>query len=790
MPLPAAVAIPPAAGAFYAGAAAASKYVVIHAGPYLADATYTLSYATIGAWLLRYLWRTKVPAWAKEDVSFQALLGRKSKRKAKTKEEDDDDDDDSTTAKNKKDLTASEREEREMANLSSVLEKLQSLIDSVQLDDDHPSVLQQYAALLAFIQLSAQIKRQEQQNLDEEEDKQIGLIGELEEKKENDSAPNDDDTNDNTEKWTSRDSLYEMATPSKALLEQQQLRCSSNNLASDDNEYQQFAQNPTQSCLYKSLQRTLEFATWAYYDNSETLEEKLAEQDFELLLHNKSTKPGHASYFLAVSSIAQKQVVVGIRGTSTLEDIVTDCCGNAVPLDDRPYYYDHDKGSKLNRMNNSYERSSIEVKAATELQIILTTEAAAAATAVAATTATGSCSQDFNSIMISDHDVEIISGHERIWVEEQHGTDDTGAGSSPDDYYIRHSNNNANSNIDNTEKSSHDDHMLRCHEGIMVSAKRLVDKIEPFIEDWVVKRGYQLVLCGHSLGAGCASLAAVLLRSRLPELTHDNHATHHHKKKIKVFCFAPPPVLDRDAALAASSYTTSIVNQADMIPRCSLENLLILLEILKGIWTELSQQGLAPTGPKTTAAFFRKVAKGTDSDMLMTAPAVRSLMRKAMTAIQSSHHHATNRNENIDSTGEQNPSPGSSSNGGTDSKVSGDTSDNEMKGKVPPARPIPLYVPGVVLLAYRPWQGTTDPAKSDVVELETKQGDDSESIRNTDIESDYEIIDADMAGPAMIWKVTDGTATALRFLELDSMTMAMEHASTSYYSLLNLKYEF
>ena len=755
MPLPAAAPLIPAAGAFCAGAA---KHLVLHAAPFM-DVT-TLSSATLAAWLLRYFWKHKVPTWAKEDVSFRNLLRRKHPVSSTTTAAG------TTTTTTKKDLTSSEREEREMANLSSVLEKLQALIDSVQLEDDHPSMLQRHAALLAFVQLSAQLKKQEQQQQpqpqqlhDPSNDHNNMMKGE--EKKDDNTPPlasNIDDDDDTSSKWTSRDALYESARPSSATLP---------HIPPD---YFEFASNPHQrqssSPLHTTLQQALTFATWAYYEDSEILADKLAHADFELLEHSRASRPGHVAYYMAVSSVSRHQLVIGLRGTSTLEDIVTDCCGRPVALDDRPYYYDHDRGSKWNRSSNTHESSRIEVKAASPLQVVVPQHSMG-----------GGGGDDDENV------VEVISGHERIWVEQSSdaSTSSGTSGGAADGDPNHHGDYN----------NMVDHHLPKCHEGIMLSAKRLVDKIQEQIEHWCVQRGYQLVLCGHSLGAGCASLAAVLLRSRLPELTHTTlieEGGGRPRPRMQVYCFAPPPVLDKEAALAASSYCTSVVNNADMIPRCSLENLLIFLELLKGIWNELLKQGLAPTGAKTTAAFFRKMAQGTEGELLLPAPAVRNLMRKAKHKIQSNpskslgefqqgtsghQHDATMETGECDGASPAPSSPAAAEGGAVQLQ--------DSKGRR--INPTPLYIPGVVLLAYEPWRGSTsgrDESKSQTGE--------------TDMTGSVDIVD--MAPTirdlqSMSWRVTDGTTDALNFLEMDaSSRMAMDHATTSYYTLLGMEYEF
>jgi Lipase (class 3) len=693
--MPAPLLIPPAA-ALYAGAAAAR----------------TLSYATIGAWLLRYIWNKKVPAWAKEDVSFQNLLRKKKKNDEANKA--------TAAAAADSELPVSELEEREMANLSSILEKLQALVQSVQLDDDHPSMLQQYAAFVAYVQLCGQIKKEEQKLKSDNENSLLGKTGqETEEKKDGEAMEKGETV------WKSRDDLFESPRTSTA------------SHPHIHPQYHEFAQNPSESPLRAMLQEALQFATWAYYDDPETLSDKLIQEDFHLLEHSLApSRPGHVAYYLAVSSASKNQLIVGIRGTSSLEDIVTDCCGRSVPLDDSPYYYELDRGTKRNRASNDFflDLSCVEVTVAEPPTILVEEQLQQ--------------QQQEHQQTPSTEGIEVIRGSaEHIWVE-RHKVNLTKSARS--------------SNAHDATMAPHES-LLHCHEGIMVSAKRLVDTIQEQVEHWVLHRGYQLVLLGHSLGAGVASLAAVLLRSRLPELTVPAKVP-----KMRVFCFAPPPVLDQNAALQASTYCTSVVNNADLIPRCSIENLLILLDVLKGIWNALQEQELAPTGPKTTAAFVGKIAKGTEGNLILTAPEVRKLMLESMCRIQRG-----------------NASPQQAS-GGEDrvnsSAVGESTTTTPSVGTLNQS----LYVPGVVLLGHESWrQGFSSEEKSEYPFCSQPREEYEKS------EHRAPIMNYSGALPTRACMATDGKAHALRFLDLDaSSRMFIDHTTKSYYRLLDMEYVF
>ena len=313
-----------------------------------------------------------------------------------------------------------------------------------------------------------------------------------------------------------------------------------------------------------NLSSCLDYATLSYESDTTKISEFLG-SNFEVIQHNTLIKdvvrPGNVGHYLAVSK-KMKLIVVGIRGTSSFEELLTDCCGQAVSYNGRDDYASENYDDMFH--------SRVEVRAAIPNELLTS----------------------------QDGHVEVISGHERIWMEA-------------------HNDDNGND--------------IRCHQGILICAIRLVNTIQAFVKEHVVDDEYRLLLCGHSLGAGVASLAAVVLRSRLPALA-DTTVTH----KMKVVAFAPPPILDHDSAVASSSYTTTIVNNSDVIPRSSLANLAIFLEFLREVSLRLQEKGLAPTNPVTATAFIRKLTSDVvrDEDLLMTLGEVQTAMEKAHHCIE------------------------------------------------------------------------------------------------------------------------------------------------------------
>ena len=255
-----------------------------------------------------------------------------------------------------------------------------------------------------------------------------------------------------------------------------------------------------------------EFADWAYDEFSEdekeqSLQERLATCNYELLRHDQTALPGRVAHYVAVSK-EENKVLFGIKGSSNFEDLMTDCCGLAL----------------------SYTLSAPFVP--------------------------GGCTE------------------------------------------------------------------IRAHEGIYISSRRLAKDLEPFVKYLVIPNGYNLVITGHSLGAGASAMLGLLLRSRFPELQT--------KSRLQVLAFASPPILDYNTALACVPFTTTIVNNADVIPRSSLHNLAIMLEFMKIVNSKMEEEGMLPDSFKSVAAFMRFVSGGRDGKMIMSAEEIPKAMAECV----------------------------------------------------------------------------------------------------------------------------------------------------------------
>lgn len=110
------------------------------------------------------------------------------------------------------------------------------------------------------------------------------------------------------------------------------------------------------------------------------------------------------------------------------------------------------------------------------------------------------------------------------------------------------------------------------HEGFRLAAYGVLHQVEPLILHFLQPLGYQLILCGHSLGAGTACC--------LSKILHDRSV--YFRTMLRCFAYATPPCLDRDTALSMVTYTTSVVHHDDFVTRASLYN----AKLMSTAWKE------------------------------------------------------------------------------------------------------------------------------------------------------------------------------------------------------------
>eukprot|EP00947_MAST-08B_sp_MAST-8B-sp1_P001582 g1582.t1 len=108
-------------------------------------------------------------------------------------------------------------------------------------------------------------------------------------------------------------------------------------------------------------------------------------------------------------------------------------------------------------------------------------------------------------------------------------------------------------------------------EGIGEAALYLKGRLGPILRDAATSAQYEIVVTGHSLGAGTAALLAMFLKEELGI------------SRVRAVGFATPAVATANIGLSTKDYITSVVNHADIIPRASVRNVAILATTMEGV---------------------------------------------------------------------------------------------------------------------------------------------------------------------------------------------------------------
>jgi len=104
---------------------------------------------------------------------------------------------------------------------------------------------------------------------------------------------------------------------------------------------------------------------------------------------------------------------------------------------------------------------------------------------------------------------------------------------------------------------------------------------------------YSLDICGHSLGAGCAALLALMWGSTETGLTHSKSGLPINRK-IHAYCFAVPCVSNQHLSKRMRTLVTSFVVSYDLVSRLSLGSVLDVRNACAWLCYEDEQSRLNP----------------------------------------------------------------------------------------------------------------------------------------------------------------------------------------------------
>ncbi|KAJ8905750.1 hypothetical protein NDN08_002255 [Rhodosorus marinus] len=112
------------------------------------------------------------------------------------------------------------------------------------------------------------------------------------------------------------------------------------------------------------------------------------------------------------------------------------------------------------------------------------------------------------------------------------------------------------------------------HIGMFLSAKHIATMSKPVLLRLASEHPtYAITVTGHSLGAGAAVLATIMMRNDA-DLANKN---------VRCFAVGSPPVLTKRMASVHRTVITSLVNNNDVVPRLSVVGLANYFEICKAV---------------------------------------------------------------------------------------------------------------------------------------------------------------------------------------------------------------
>ncbi|OMJ92103.1 hypothetical protein SteCoe_5201 [Stentor coeruleus] len=117
----------------------------------------------------------------------------------------------------------------------------------------------------------------------------------------------------------------------------------------------------------------------------------------------------------------------------------------------------------------------------------------------------------------------------------------------------------------------------KLHSGIYKSSVNLSNTLKPIIiKNLLLYPDYEIIILGHSLGAGCASLLSLIWL--------DDEDIN--KFPIKCYAYAPPSVISENLNKLLKGIVISCSNKDDIVPRLSLGSILDLCNIIEFLYKQ------------------------------------------------------------------------------------------------------------------------------------------------------------------------------------------------------------
>ena len=145
-------------------------------------------------------------------------------------------------------------------------------------------------------------------------------------------------------------------------------------------------------------------------------------------------------------------------------------------------------------------------------------------------------------------------------------------------------------------------------EHMVIAANALLNEIYHLVEHLFIPNGIHVMICGHSVGAGIASILGIMMKQKwFSRCAHRQHHDGHFP--VQVIAFGPPPCLSYNASIASQGYIMSIINNNDCIPRLSMPAMVVLHKLLQLLDNKLKKWTLSPKDWKMAKRYQSEVMR-------------------------------------------------------------------------------------------------------------------------------------------------------------------------------------
>jgi len=164
---------------------------------------------------------------------------------------------------------------------------------------------------------------------------------------------------------------------------------------------------------------------------------------------------------------------------------------------------------------------------------------------------------------------------------------------------------------------------------LLKSARYVVTSAIQYLKNALhANEGFEVVVTGHSLGAGTAILCSLLLQKQLEC-----------NQKLRCFAYAPPPVIDKlNAPGINEAMMYSFVNECDVVPRASLDNVSLLCKEVHAVHElDLDFQQQASLMTKFASKYFQQRANLITKFASFASEDHMDKVRKAVEGVRRNH---------------------------------------------------------------------------------------------------------------------------------------------------------